>query len=317
VQASGSPAHAFLEEVESGHAGRTMQLVEALRRSRSDGALKACDFQPADLRAAIEREGSAVGRNRLVRRLVAEKREGFAALVLALGLVENGVAAAAVGSEPAPGRRKPEDVDEAACGRRQQQQQPVSGRGAVDAPVARGERPGQQSQHAAEGTSRHCRGTAIFDFDQTLTVRHVGPFEDLTHVVKAHRVFGGPERTEMLQRLFEQLQTSHVVIALVTRNSRHVVGKALHHAGLLEYMSKELMFGFEDYGDEVPKSTVVLDRILPALGLEQNRAIFIDDDRGNMKDMQSCCPGAALIHCPRVGLGGTECGNIVAWADNL
>eukprot|EP00438_Fugacium_kawagutii_P019072 Skav229486 [mRNA] locus=scaffold4918:163219:167424:- [translate_table: standard] len=56
----------FIAEAESGHAGRTLELVEAVRKERW-AVKEAAAFGMATLKASLDRESSAAGRNRVLR----------------------------------------------------------------------------------------------------------------------------------------------------------------------------------------------------------------------------------------------------------
>lgn len=153
---------------------------------------------------------------------------------------------------------------------------------------------------------------AVFDFDCTLTSRHLHLFQDPERIVD--RVFGGADRVGMLQRFLGDLRSSSAIV-IVTRNSKHTVRKALAQAGLLEFITGELIFGFEDYSDDIPKSEVVAKRVMPATSIpDQESVIFVDDDPANVRDVRSRCPGISVVQAPRDGLTSQECEEILAWA---
>ncbi|CAJ1400109.1 unnamed protein product [Effrenium voratum] len=93
--------------------------------------------------------------------------------------------------------------------------------------------------------------------------------------------------------------------------------KALQHLDLARFFHPKMIFGFEDFGDEVPKSSVILERILPTLGLDAGAAIFADDDPSNVREVQSNCPGIWVVKSPRSGMGGEEFTQILAQASRL
>jgi len=257
---------AYIAEALDGHSSRTMQMVAAVRSARQ----AAPGLQLEQLQASLERESTPAGRNRLLRRWLADNTDAVVASWRSLGL-------------PSPPDAGPEP----------------SGPGGGPAGGGRG----------------RFAGVAVFDFDQTLTVRHLGVFEDLGQV--RERSFGGAARLGMLTDMLGQLQARGVAITLVTRNSSHTVQQALKRADLWPFVTDGLVFGFEDYDNEVPKSHVVREQILRALGLRDAAAIFVDDDPSNIVDMQENCPNARVLRCPRQGLGEAECRDIVAWAEGL
>lgn len=268
---------AFTAEVENGHAGRTLELVVAVQgksRGVTDTTVKI-----GQLCSSLDRESSAAGRNRLLRRWLADNREGVLGSWTSLGF-------------PAPPRSQ-------------------SGAKALDL---------GEHRVAATSAPRHAAcssryaGVAVFDFDQTLTTRHVGVFEDLSQA--RDRSFGGSQRVQMLCSMMSQLKGYGAAVVVVTRNSRHVVQQALERVGLLQYITDGIILGFEDYDDEVPKSCAVRDSVLAMVGVSESNVLFIDDDPANISDMQEKCPRAALLQCPRQGLQRDECDKIVAWAES-
>eukprot|EP00411_Alexandrium_monilatum_P037594 CAMPEP_0175390266 /NCGR_PEP_ID=MMETSP0095-20121207/31317_1 /TAXON_ID=311494 /ORGANISM="Alexandrium monilatum, Strain CCMP3105" /LENGTH=293 /DNA_ID=CAMNT_0016688805 /DNA_START=11 /DNA_END=890 /DNA_ORIENTATION=- len=271
----------FLDEVEAGHAGRTMEVVTAIRKSSNSRV------QLADLRTALDGERSAVARNRLLRRWLTSNRE-----LMVVSWASLGLPVPAGGDGPSAA---------AACQPNAGESVPNASRGAP--------RPAAPRRTAGSGYA----GVAVFDFDQTLSIRHLGVFEDLGQA--QDRTFGGAARVTLLKDMLRQVTSSGVAVAVVTRNSKHVVSRALQAVGLLQFVVPGLILGFEDYGDEIPKSSVILDRVLPALRLPSSAVLFADDDPANIKDVSARCPDASCLHCQRTGLAEGDCANIVAWAD--
>mmetsp|Transcript_94622 Transcript_94622/g.267377 ORF Transcript_94622/g.267377 Transcript_94622/m.267377 type:complete len:329 (-) Transcript_94622:316-1302(-) len=291
-------ARDFVAEVERGHAGRTMQLVEALRSAKRSDALGSVvdtltSRELAELKAALDREASAVGRNRLLRGWIVDHRERLIASWAALSLpgVLHGGRDDIIQSSgpPLPGRSGPTQAQ------RHHNAVPIAGVQAVE----------QASGGAA----------AVFDFDQTISTRHLGVFEDMEQATD--RIFGGAARVKMLQAMLEHLSRCSVTIAVVTRNSRHEVAKALKQVDLFPFVARDFIFGFEDYEDSVPKSSVVNKRILQTLGVPAANLIFIDDDRSNIEDVRTNCPASVVIQCPITGLGHAEYESIIRWANGL
>mmetsp|Transcript_95913 Transcript_95913/g.213409 ORF Transcript_95913/g.213409 Transcript_95913/m.213409 type:complete len:281 (+) Transcript_95913:69-911(+) len=273
-----------------------MQLVAAIRGCGGgplDGPLEL-----AELRLTLDREASAAGRNRLLRRWLTSRRDAVANNWVALAFP-----APPPGSsvEKVPARRPlpPRLSDAAVC--------------AAATPAAVPEQVLPRPPLVTDAPSiAGCTGVAVFDFDQTLTTRHVGVFEDLSQALE--RSFGGRARVEMLYAMLAQLRDRGCAVSVVTRNSRHVVSRALSEAGLMPLVTSALIFGFEDYEDEVVKSTVILGRVLPALDLPEEAMIFVDDDPTNIKDVAGRCPRATVLQAPRQGLGVDECAKVAAWA---
>mmetsp|Transcript_36688 Transcript_36688/g.67258 ORF Transcript_36688/g.67258 Transcript_36688/m.67258 type:complete len:277 (-) Transcript_36688:55-885(-) len=160
-------------------------------------------------------------------------------------------------------------------------------------------------------------GVAIFDFDMTLTTRHVSAFEDVSDVTQViSRIMGGDARVQMLQEMLEMLTRRKIVIAVVSRNAKFVILKVLQTLGFDRFFSSELVFGFEQFDDETPKSAVVRERILPALGITEAGVLFIDDDRSNIQDMRTACPVATVLYAPQGGITQEQVSMIADWATN-
>jgi len=177
---------------------------------------------------------------------------------------------------------------------------------------------GKGTQNDAKDVSRGplAAGVAVFDFDETLTTRHLGAFEDLQTVES--RTFGGPRRVAMLREMLESIIARDGAVALVTRNSRHVAKKALQKVGLFEGFfnvkgKPELVFGFEDDDFSTPKSSIIRERVLPALRLNSNQLLFADDDPANIKDVSEQFPEASMVKVPRKGLTIKDSQQIRAW----
>ena len=81
---------------------------------------------------------------------------------------------------------------------------------------------------------------AVFDFDRTLTTKHVGVFDlNSSSCINGHsnddvaeKVFGGSGRVSMLHHMLETLEAAGVELHVVSRNSAYVVKKALAAVGL-------------------------------------------------------------------------------------
>eukprot|EP00435_Cladocopium_sp_Y103_P058850 s105_g20.t2 len=78
------------------------------------------------------------------------------------------------------------------------------------------------------------------------------------------------------------------------RNSRYVINKVLQNLELSRFFAPSLIFGFEDFGDEVPKSSVILKHILPVLSLPASSGVFVDDDPSNGPQLLSFPPVMAF-----------------------
>lgn len=310
--------HRFLSEVEAGHSAKTLQLVAAVCGKHRDGhgSPRAAAGSPLDLvqlRSTLEREGSAAARNRIFRRWLAEHRDDVVASWLAIGF-------------PAPPSSQAQQADKPGPRVPSLHLRPGSLPTPLDLTPASTSPPLQplqqtgkaickQQQPGANRRATGITGVAVFDFDQTLTCRHVGVFEDLEQVLQ--RSFGGPGRMEVLHHMFDRLRACHVAILVVTRNSAHVVKQALGRVGIMPYVNDSFIFGFEDYGDNVPKSRVIREKILEVFGLRASALLFVDDDPSNIADVDKECPGCKTIQPPRHGLQQEHCDQIVAWAEQL
>eukprot|EP00854_Cymbomonas_tetramitiformis_P001282 gene1282-1867_t len=155
----------------------------------------------------------------------------------------------------------------------------------------------------------------IFDFDKTLTTEEVGIFEVSS---AGDRVFGGLERVAMLASLLKHLASSGVLMFIVSRNSSHVVRKALQHVGWTSYFVR--VFGFEDASSfehgvamfGVPlKSGLIRLEILEAYGVEPARALFVDDDSKNIQDVEGI--GCKTRWVKGFGLNAEDDEQIRAW----
>lgn len=266
----------------------TLQLVAAVRQG-SGSSPAAVKLGLEQLRMQLNQESSAAGRNRLFRRWLTQHGEAVVAAWEELGF------------PPAPAAEA-EPVEAAAVAAAAE---PAASAAAAPLPPTGG----------SHSRGSHFVGVAVFDFDQTITTRHVGVFEDLNQFCE--RSLGGADRLAMLRAMFAGLRERGVAVAVVTRNSRRLVKQALDRAGLLSFLVQGLLFGFEDYDDEVPKSYVLREKVLAALGLGEPALIFVDDDPSNIKDVKEHIAGAKLLHCPRQGLRQEDCDAILSWASCL
>jgi hypothetical protein len=153
----------------------------------------------------------------------------------------------------------------------------------------------------------------VLDFDQDLRDAETG----LVHLVDAEkRVFGGSERAGPLWRLLsgqldelleEIRHQPGMALAVVSRNSRHIIEKALamerfsqHACGkqgpcLLRHFTPGLIFGFEDFNDDTPKSQVIREKIMLPQELGCGDVFFVDDMMMNISDVRRAC-GVQVLH---------------------
>eukprot|EP00435_Cladocopium_sp_Y103_P058027 s105_g20.t1 len=125
----------------------------------------------------------------------------------------------------------------------------------------------------------------------SLALTRISQKRDMARI--GERAFGGPERVEMLRDLLSELSEG-ATIAVVSRNSRYVINKVLQNLELSRFFAPSLIFGFEDFGDEVPKSSVILKHILPVLSLPASSGVFVDDDPSNGPQLLSFPPVMAF-----------------------
>lgn len=279
----------FVADVDAGHGARTMALVVAIRGGVQSNNASALKLRLQETRQALENEISAAARNRILRKWLDAHREAVVNYWGDLGF-------------PMPPCQPVGKVREAHGAAARLSHEAV---GLVQS--------GSVGVHRA-GVVGYA-GVAVFDFDQTLSSRHLGVFEDLDQVEE--RTFGGAARVKILKDMLERVIASGAIVTLVTRNSKHVVSRALKKVGLLQCFARELIFGFEDYDDLTPKSKVILERILPILGLRGEAVMFVDDDSSNIVDVQTRCPDAKVLQSARTGLTAADCDDIVRWADSV
>eukprot|EP00747_Dinoflagellata_sp_TGD_P064511 gnl/TRDRNA2_/TRDRNA2_153935_c0_seq5.p1 gnl/TRDRNA2_/TRDRNA2_153935_c0~~gnl/TRDRNA2_/TRDRNA2_153935_c0_seq5.p1 ORF type:complete len:361 (-),score=67.37 gnl/TRDRNA2_/TRDRNA2_153935_c0_seq5:103-1185(-) len=297
----------FIANVENGHGGMTAALVNAVRQCSDDrstlskGPCASRQAAPIDmhqLRVDLDREPSAAGRNRILRTWLARNKDAVVALWRVLDF-------------PAPPATLEGPSQLSPCA-----SSPVETSPAAAAALAARSRtvPTKAMFNMDTVGSRPC-AVAIFDFDQTLTIRHVSIFEDTSKLTD--RAFGGDARLQMIRDMFEKLRALNIAVTIVTRNARYMIVKAMNQVGLASYLTDRLVFGNEDYGDEVPKSTVIRERLLTALELPESLAIFIDDDSANIRDVRVHLPGMSLIPVRQRGMVEEDCRAVLAWAERV
>ena len=230
-------ARSFVTAVETGDAGKTVQMVIALTVRPVDE-----DDVPSDIAEAVlldrvlgqlAAESSPVRRNQTVRDWLAVHR----AIVIqhwgafGLPLPPRGPEHAAT---PALPLSEPEPSAAHACT--------------------------ASSGSFVAGGAAHSRGLVVFDFDSTLAAKNVGIF-DLEDCV--NRCFGGAKRVAMLHAMLQDLSDSGIQMAVLTFNSSHTVSKALGPrpgCGLLALLrgnktKTETIIGCEDYTHEETSKT--------------------------------------------------------------
>lgn len=169
------------------------------------------------------------------------------------------------------------------------------------------------------------RKTVVFDFDCTLSTKHVGGFDVTSDI--ANRCFGGIARLNLLLRLFEFLRSSQVAIFVITRNSSYVVNKALGGVGLLPFVTSVL--GFEQYGQDTPKSNIIARQILEPSGFastthfkasgigQTQQLLFVDDDQTNIRDAQATLGCAVLAVNSKTAMAASDCDFVKKWVVDM
>jgi len=308
-------ARAFLAEVETGHADLMAQLVEALNDRPVPGCHGVSGGAIAEeirhLRLSLQREPSSIARNRMLQLFISEHREILLAHWTDLGLP--GVPRQQDSSAMPPGRAIVEEKLSENSRLHENESDETASPSSNDSPAK------VLSQSEIKSTRSGIdiyKGVAVFNFDQTLATRHVGPLEDLGQAVES--IFGGVERVDLLSAMMECLHKERVAVTIVSRNSLHVITKALQRSGLLQYVIPGFILGYERFQlDNDSKSSLVRDQILSPLELAEAELCFIDDDIGSVEDIRANCPKAARLLCPGKGLGRPECDLIMSWARNL
>mmetsp|Transcript_12625 Transcript_12625/g.28242 ORF Transcript_12625/g.28242 Transcript_12625/m.28242 type:complete len:152 (+) Transcript_12625:328-783(+) len=126
------------------------------------------------------------------------------------------------------------------------------------------------------------------------------------------RAFGGAERVASLQKCLVALAVAGAGLAIVSRNSKHIILRALRAAGLDSHFHGRLVFGWEDYAETMPKSALITERIMAPAKLSEAEVIFIDDSAGNIRDVQRVC---AVVHVAnKGGMGETHMTELTSWA---
>lgn len=159
----------------------------------------------------------------------------------------------------------------------------------------------------------------IFDFDQVLSTVEVG-----LHMLQSasERAFGGSERVSELDDMLTALGTGGVALAIVSRNSRHIIQRSLsisvsrRGTDLWRHFAVPgMVFGWEDYDDGVTKSQVIAERVLPSCRLPASSALFVDDMLKNVADVRGQCPGISVLHVKGGGgLNGDGMRSVLDWA---
>ncbi|CAE8628265.1 unnamed protein product [Polarella glacialis] len=188
--------------------------------------------------------------------------------------------------------------------------------------VSQGEPKTRSALEPLEEISR----AVVFDFDQVLSVCEVGPVQ-LKQVEKL--VFGGEQRLAALEALLAELAGRGIALAIVSRNSRWVIQKALagqpdsklgagkRGTDLLRYFTPGLIFGWEDFSDETPKSAVINGCIMQTHRLGPADVLFVDDQFLNVADVRQNSHIEVWAVTGEGGMDAIDCAHIRHWALNF
>ena len=163
----------------------------------------------------------------------------------------------------------------------------------------------------------------MFDFDRTLTTKHVGVFDlNSSSCINGHsnddvaeKVFGGSGRVSMLHHMLETLE-ARAPSSTCERNSAYVVKKALAAVGLTYIQS---VIGDDELQETPhrldPKSEIIRKRLLgEAAGQADGpHLLFVDDDVANVKDVRAAIEGATVIHVKEKGMGRQDVDAVYEW----
>ena len=194
--------------------------------------------------------------------------------------------------------------------------------------------PAGNNAGARGGAAAHDGRVVIFDFDRTLSVKHVGPFD--VHAVHAGavqrqssagrhappslgkaaqadqlvaRCFGGHARVAALGALLAELEAAGCELWVVTRNAAHTVGRALGGTGLARHFAG--IVGSELFGFKEGKSAAIQTHVLhPARrcgsgsgGGGQRGVLFVDDSAAEVAEVGAAL-GCATLHAAQQHGGG-------------
>jgi hypothetical protein len=191
------PARDFAAAVTSGHASKTVALVQAVLASsqRLAGSAAAAAVGLPLLRGRLQQEPTSAGRNRLLRDWLTPRLDEVISVWAQLGFP-------VLGGAPLTAHtfgQLQRDASTAAAG----------------STVAGGPGGGE--------------AVVVFDFDETLTTKQVGPF-DVPDA--ANRCLGGADRVGMLRQMLMALAALGVAATVLTFNTRFTASKVLGQPGV-------------------------------------------------------------------------------------
>mmetsp|Transcript_71650 Transcript_71650/g.167789 ORF Transcript_71650/g.167789 Transcript_71650/m.167789 type:complete len:222 (+) Transcript_71650:49-714(+) len=149
----------------------------------------------------------------------------------------------------------------------------------------------------------------LFDFDGVLTTQEVhGPMSKSARA----RAFGGSERLRQMQGILEEL-SQHARLGIVSRNFVAIIQQALGQPPeLSQFFDPDLIFGYEDCPDEVPKSRIV-EGALQEADLHRQELLFVDDSFLNTSDVSQHCH-VETLHVRTSGMASWDWEYILSWA---
>ena len=154
---------------------------------------------------------------------------------------------------------------------------------------------------------------AVFDFDRTLAIKHVGIF-DLGSEIQ-ERLFGGASRCQLLDAMLRDLRKGGCTCFVITRNSSHVVDKALAAVGLRSHFAA--IIGNEVFDFDEKKSDMIRAHIMGKNNLSPSDIIFVDDSATEVSDVRENV-GCRVVHAaiePATGGGMSQedCSAVLDW----
>jgi len=150
----------------------------------------------------------------------------------------------------------------------------------------------------------------IFDFDRTLSIIEtyaVGP-------AAMNTVWGGLDRVKSLEDTLKEAAAAGFRLAIVSRNLKATVMKALDVVKWRPYFQSGGVYGREDIimGGTGPKSIIINTKIIQEFSLRVDDCIFLDDDRSNVSDIEHKV-GCEVVHVRGNGLSAVDIAGLRDW----
>ena len=154
----------------------------------------------------------------------------------------------------------------------------------------------------------------VFDFDKTLSVKHVGPMDCND---ARDRCFGGSARTQKLVTMLRTLHDLGAELYVLSRNLEYTVKKALGRRpgiDVLELFTSIVGNERCDFGQL--KSEGLQEQILQ--GRPGDNLLFVDDDPSNTKDVKGALPTTTVRLIPGLqnGMNDGDMDFVQDWAAN-